>query len=89
MRHPNFVLKFPVLRSSGRRPADSGPRGSSSDRAVISTHDSLALDHPQIAIHGETNEPVHLFAGARPLNLNFINPLDVSGSQHLTGIVGR
>jgi hypothetical protein len=56
--------------------------------ASLSTDDALALDDTKIVIHGEAYESVHLFAGARPLNLDFINPRGVSRSQHLTGIVG-
>jgi hypothetical protein len=47
---------------------------------VTSTDDALALNDTKIAIHGEARESVHLFAGAWPLNLDFINPRGASGS---------
>ena len=58
-----------------------------SHRDLTSTDDALALDDMKIVVHGEACESVHLFTGGRPLNLDFINPRGVSGSQHLTGIV--
>ena len=72
----------------GRETTSSSAKSAVSHRGVTSIDDALALDNMKIVIHGEARESVHLFAGGRPLNLDFINPRGVSGSQHLTGIMG-